>query len=400
MASIKARKSKDGKRSFLIRCMVNGVTHTRTYPGKTDPQIPETWSDKRALTEATKVAALFEEACRNNIVSNDRRTVSEYAHYILDHKAANKAIKPSTVAGYSIILDRIDEHSIAKVKLKDLTPRHLNDFYKILLSDGANKRTGKPLSPKTVHEYHVFLSMVLNEAIKENIISTNPAERAMAPKVEQKEPKFYPPEQMIKIINALKTEPAMWQAMSALFIGIGARRGEILGLRWSDIDFDNNRIFIRRNITRTHRGKPVVVTPKSDRWRVVSLSSEFMTSLLAWREEQFRGFGFEPKDGYVFAYKGPEVFINPDSITSYYDKLGRKYELGHLNPHAFRHSQASIILQSGDVVAASKRLGHAKASTTMNIYGHMMPAADREAADRVATAFLEAPIVETEKNGE
>lgn len=397
MANITMRKSKDGKRSFYIRCMVNGVTYSRTYPSRTEPPIPESWSDKRARTEATKVASLFEDACKHNTVTNDRRTVSEYATYVVNHKEASMAIKPSTVAGYLVLLDRIENDPIGKVKLRDLSPRHLNDFYERLLSPGANKKNGNSLAPKTVHEYHVLLSAVLSEAVREHIIQTNPATCATPPKVEPKEPNYYSPEQMQQIGEALMHESIFWQAMSAMFIATGARRGEILALRWSDIDFENCVICIRRNITRAKNGKTVVVTPKSSRWRIISVTPEFFDALLVWREDQVRGFGYKPADGYIFALQGPETYIRPDSVTRYYSKLGDKYDLGHLNPHAFRHSQASVILQSGDIVAASRRLGHAKPSTTMNIYGHMLPAADRGAADRIASAFLPSPKSDDEK---
>lgn len=383
MASITMRKRQNGKRTFLIRCTIKGKSFTKTYPGKTDPPIPDTWSDKRARTEATKVAALFEDECRRGLVSSDKRTLSEYAHYVLDHKAANMSIKPSTVAGYNVILERIDEYPIAKVKLCDLDAEALNDYYASLLRDGANKRTGKALSPKTVREHHSFISAVLTEAVKTRAVTSNVASLASPPKVAQKEPNYYTPEQMVKIIEATNSEPAFWRSMTYLFMGIGARRGEILALRWSDIDFEACTIFIKRNVTRAAHGKTVIVTPKSDRWRVVSVSSDFLAPLRQWREEQAAAFGGY-YDGFIFALKGPETYIQPDTITRYYARFGDKQNLGHLNPHAFRHSQASIILQSGDLVAASRRLGHAKASTTMNIYGHMLPAADRDAADRVA----------------
>ena len=85
----------------------------------------------------------------------------------------------------------------------------------------------------------------------------------------------------------------------------------------------------------------------------------------------------------------PNLPILPDTVTRYYARLSEKYNLGfHVNPHAFRHSQASIILQDGDIVSASKRLGHAQTSTTLNLYGHLMPETDRAAADRVGDAFL------------
>ena len=94
----------------------------------------------------------------------------------------------------------------------------------------------------------------------------------------------------------------------------------------------------------------------------------------------------------MFSLNDPKVPIHPDSITTYYRKLGRRCGLGAIHPHGFRHTQASILLASGDVVAASMRLGHAQKSTTLNIYGHMMPNKDKQAAELVADKLFKGNI--------
>lgn len=95
---------------------------------------------------------------------------------------------------------------------------------------------------------------------------------------------------------------------------------------------------------------------------------------------------------FVSSFPSPVSFHRtvsfPGKVLNFHIMLGDRYHLGHINPHAFRHSQASILLQDGDIVTAAKRLGHAKPTTTLNIYGHMMPQTDKEAAARVSAAFL------------
>lgn len=387
MAHITMRTNKNGHRVFRIRTEVNGTEYQTTYPAKSDPPIPASWSDKRAHTEATKAAAFFEDECRRGLVTNDKRTLSEYAHYVLSLKTNTGAIKPSTIAGYKRILRRIDSASIGRVRVRDLAVKHLNQFYQELCECGSNLQTGGVLSPKSVREHHAFISAVLHQAAREGLISFNPAQNATLPKVEHKEANFYSPERMEAIIDAVQHEPVFWQAVTYLFIGLGARRGEILGLQWSDIDFDGCRVWIRRNVILA--GNTVHIgSTKTGRDRIVSIAPDFLKPLQAWRAEQERIFGFVSISGFCFAIEDPDKTIRPDSVTRYYRRFGAQYNLGHVNPHAFRHSQASILLQDGDIVSASRRLGHSQTSTTLNLYGHMMPATDRDAAARVGAAFL------------
>ncbi len=388
MASIMMRRNGDGSRVFRIRCKVNDTVYQRTYPAKDEEPIPDSWSDKHARKEAEKVASLFEDACRHSKVSSDKRTLYEYAQYVIDLKQKTNTIKPSTAAGYTTIMNRIKVDPIGKIQVRELTPQDLNEFYSRLMSDGANLKTKKPLAPKTAREYHALISSVLTQAMTERIITIDPSERAMVPTIEQKPAEFYPPERMEKIIDAVSQEPVFWQAMTYLFIGIGARRGEILALKWDDIDFTENKIFIRRNMTRADKGRIVIVTPKTNRWRIVSIAPELLAPLKKWKIEQEEALGYTPIDAFCFSKTDPKVTIRPDSVTRYYAKLAERYHLDHIMPKAFRHSQASIILKNGDIMNAAHRLGHSKASTTMNIYGHMMPTADKTAAGEVESAFF------------
>lgn len=388
MAHISMRINSDGSRVFRIRCEVMGTEYQRTWPGRGDAAIPSTWSDKRARTEAGKVAALFETKCKMGQVSNDRRTLAEYCYYVLKLKSDTSALKPSTIDGYDGILKRIEGDKIGGMKIRDVSTRALNLFYASLAQPGSNLRTGGPLSPKSVREVHAFLSSVLHQAAKEGVIPVNTAQNATIPKVEHKEANFFSSEQMAQIVDAIKQESLIWQALTFLFIGTGARRGELLALTWPDVDFVHGCIHIHQNIVRAG-GRLVVGSPKTGKGRVVSVAPAFLEPLKAWKNEQARLFGVVRLSGYVFSLTSTEEPIMPDSVTRFYARLSEKYNMGfRCNPHAFRHSQASILLKDGDIVSASRRLGHAQTSTTLNLYGHMMPPSDIEAAARVADAFL------------
>ena len=386
MASIKMRKKKNGARIFDIRVMSGGEMFRCSFPARGDMPIPDTWSDKRARTEAEKAAVLFEAECKRGAISHDKRTFSEYATYVLELKQANNALKPSTLNEYRLLMPRIDAERLGTMKLKDISAKDLNAFYIRLSQDGANKATGGKLSSATIRKYHAFISSVLNTACKEQIISFNPAMNATPPKLEQKEANFYDADKMASILEAISLEPVFWQALTYVLIGTGARRGEISGLRWSDIDFNNRAISIQRNIIRTGGGY-IESSPKTGTGRVVSVPDAVLSALQAWKREQADIFGAFSLSGYVFANHEPMTFFRPDNITQYYGRFGARYKLGRVNPHAFRHWQASMILQGGDIVMASRRLGHSRTSTTLDIYGHLLKQNDRAAADKVGTVF-------------
>lgn len=391
MAYIQMRKNKDGSRVFRLRVESNGTEFQTTWPAKDETPIPETWSDKRARTEAGKAAARFEDEVRRGLISNDKRTLAAYCKYVLDMKGQMEALKPSTIDGYLGILRRIQADRVGSIKVRDLSTRDLNSFYLSLAQPGANLHTGGPLSAKSIRECHAFISSVLHQAAKEGILALNPATNATLPKVIHREANFFDPARMAKIIEAIQQEPTFWQAMTYLFIGTGARRGELMALTWPDVDFEHNCVHIHQSIVLA-QGRLVVGSTKTGRGRVVSVAPAFMEPLKRWKHEQAQLFGVVRLSGYVFSLTSLEAPVTPDAVTRYYARLSEKYGLDfHINPHAFRHSQASVILADGDIVSASRRLGHAQTSTTLNIYGHMMPQTDIEAAARVADAFLSVP---------
>lgn len=388
MARIEQRTNKSGQTVYRIRAQVNGREYQRTWPAKGEPPIPSGWTVKRAQKEAERQAALFEDACRRGLVSTDRRTLADYAAYVIEFKSASNNIKPSTIEGYQRLLARIKTDAIGDKRITEIRARDLNQLYNRLMGDGQNLRTGGKLSPKTIREYHALLSSVFSTAAREGLIQTNPAQYATPPKVTRTEADYYTPEQIASILDAMENEPLYWRAMTYVFIGSGARRSEVAGLQWCDIDFKNSVIHIRHAVTYTPAGGLHLGTPKTGRENALTMPGEVMQVLREWRTEQEAIQGAVHLMGFVFSLDRPTIPIHPDSITTYYRRLGQRYNLGNIHPHAFRHTQASIILQAGDIVAASARLGHSQTSTTLNIYGHLMPTKDQQAAALVESTLF------------
>lgn len=251
----------------------------------------------------------------------------------------------------------------------------------------------RTLSPKTVLEHHRLISTVLEEAAKEGLVPFNVAQRATLPKVEHREVNYFQPEEVAAIRDALEEEPIKWKTLVHLLLITGARRGEILGLKWNKVDFEGNRIYICNNILYSPDVGIYEDTPKTERSkRFISLPEETMQLLRkykAWQgQERLRLGGYYQNRDFVFCQSDGSP-MHPDSVTDWLTKFSKRHGLPHINAHAFRHTMASMLYYNGvDSVSISARLGHAQVSTTANLYAHVIEDADKKNADILSEIFL------------
>lgn len=255
------------------------------------------------------------------------------------------------------------------------------------------EKNSRTLSPKTVLEHHRLISTVLDQASREAIVPFNVASKATLPKVQKKEVNYFQPEQVAAIREALEREPVKWRTLVHLLLITGARRGEVLGLKWDKVDFEGNRIHICNNVLYASDCGIYEDTPKtatSDRY--ISLPAEtihLLRQYRAWQSgERLRLGGYYQDQGFLFAQDSGKP-MHPDNVNVWLRNFSKRHGLPHINPHAFRHSMASLLYFNGvDSVSISKRLGHAQVSTTANIYAHVMEAADKKNADILADVLL------------
>ena len=249
----------------------------------------------------------------------------------------------------------------------------------------------KPLSDKTILEHHRLISMIMALAEKELLVPYNPAAKATPPKVSKKEADYFQPEEVMEIVKALEDVPIKWKAMAYILIDTGCRRGELMGLQWSNVDLDKGIMMIKQALLYTKAKGVYVGPPKTGRPRAVCLAPETITVLKKWKTEQLRtkilhgniwqdtGFVFTKDDGTV---------MHPDSITDWLNKFSEANDLPHIHPHAFRHTVASILISNGiDPVTTANELGHANANTTQAIYAHQIARARAEASGVRAGVF-------------
>lgn len=410
MANLQERRDKSGKLvSYSIRVhRGRGADGKQLKPWTATVEVSPTWTEKSARKKAEAFAATFEKECKEGTASDSRLKFEEYANYVIGLKEQN-GVKHSTIVRYKELSTRIFP-AIGHIKLRELRTDQLNSLYLSLAKPGQNKRTGGGLSAKTIVEHHRLISTILDQACKEQLIPFNPASRATLPKVSKKEVNYFQPEEVAAIREALEKEQIeveqaeedkpgskkniiKWRTITELLIMTGARRGEILGLKWSAVDFEANRLHICNNILYSPDRGIYEDTPKTEQSnRYISVPAETMRLLRQYQmwqnAERLRLGEYYNYQGFVFSQDNGQP-MHPDSVTDWLAKFSKKYNLPHINPHAFRHTMASTLYFNGmDSVSISKRLGHAQVSTTANIYAHVMEAADQKNADILADVFL------------
>ena len=399
MANIRPRKNKDGKIiSYQIRVFRGkDMTGKQLKPYVMNWKVPKDMTQAKILKEVNKVATIFEKQCKDGIVSTENVRFCDYADYVISIKERDG--KRRTIERYKELLGRINQY-IGNLKLKDIKSEHLNKFYLELSKKGSNLRTGGILSAKTIQEYHRLIHTILAQAVKEDLVLFNVADKSTPPKVEKKEAEAFTIDEMKEIVSCLNNEPLKWRLMTYLLISTGARRGEVMGLKWINIDFINYKIKIK---TTLYYAKDIGVyedTPKTHQSRVVDIDVHVTKLLREYMEVQQELFKAQNKtwspDNFVFLQDDLKPCI-PDCINGYLKRFEKKYNLPHINPHKFRHTQASILYASNiNPIKISKRLGHSNLSTTQDIYTHLIDESQADETNAITT-LIYSSVEEEEK---
>ncbi len=335
-----------------------------------------------------KLKAAIEESKDLNISRADQFTLAEWLRYWLDNYG-KVYLRPSSLTNYTGFLDnQITNDKIASIKLNKLTTNDLQQFYNRMSESGRVQRKesqNKPkgLSAKTVRNIHCFISHAMNRAVDEKLISENPASRCILPKKAQKEIEILPLTDLQKFFEEAKKSGVFELYFTELATGL--RRGELLGLKWTDIDFTANSIYIQRQITRTDGEVKESPLKTKNAYRQIIVPPEVSQIL---KEKKDRENGFSE---YVFSSPtgGP---ISPDSVLKMLHRVLKRAGLEKVRFHALRHTFATMALQNGvDVKTLSGLLGHYSAGFTLDTYGHITPAMKQDAAEKVGS-FLSAAL--------
>ena len=286
-------------------------------------------------------------------------------------------VRPSSHQTYKGYIENHIKPNMGDIPLEKLTTLDLQRLYKTLLSRGRvdrleSKGQPKGLSPKTVRNIHQILSAALKLAQEQRIILTNPAEGCALPKVEHREMKTLPVEQLQSFLREAKDSGVF--ELYYLELATGLRRGELLGLKWEDIDLEHGDLRVRRQIARID-GR-VVEAPLKTRnaYRTLPLAEDTVSIL----EEQKKKVGSSP---WVFPSATGDP-ISPDSVLHMLHRVLKRAGLPEVRFHDLRHTFATLALQNGvDIKTVSGMLGHFSAGFTLDTYAHVTTSAQKAAAN-------------------
>jgi integrase len=302
--------------------------------------------------------------------------------------AVKATIRPST---YNSYVQHVECHivpHIGTVKLQKLSGSQVNALYAELAETGRKDGT-TGLSPMTIHHVHACLHKACKDAVRWGRISRNPLDAADPPRKKgdgAKEMRTWTKEQLKAFLGSVKDErlSPLWHTIAMT----GMRRGEAIGLRWSDVDLEGGRLAVRRALI--PNGREVIVSePKTVKGRrVIAIDPGTIEVLKAQAARQLE----EQNDwddgwvetGLVFTVENGAA-LDPESISRYWRQAVKKSMLPSIRLHDLRHTHATLALQAGiHPKVVSERLGHATISITLDTYSHAIPAMQEEAAALIA----------------
>lgn len=393
MAAITHRKNKSGEIiSYTIRVYRGYDSSGKRLKPYTITYKPDSgMTPKQVEKELNRRAIQFEDECKTGLVGTAANLkLSDFAPIYLS--SMQEKLSPTVYGSYMRILDTLILPALGHIKLTELKPVHVQQFIKQLSNMPKLKRNGEPetsgekLSPATVRRKLAVLQSMLTLATKLGYISTNPADakRLTLPKMARPEIEIFTRQQASYILQCLKDESLQFQTMIQLAIFTGAREGELVGLKFSDINFTTRKMTISRSAYKL-KGEPVKTKPpKSGKARTVTLNAsciELLQKLSQQHQlEEMRLGTAWNGDDWVFTQWDGSI-MHTQTPSRQFDKFLKRHNIPHRKFHSLRHTSATLLLYNGtDLKTVQERLGHADFTTT-NKYLHLVEQADADAVD-------------------
>lgn len=376
-------------KSWVYQYNENGARKTRRFKKKSDANL-----FIRSLAAEDVPAAVPEEA-----PPEDRGvTVGAWLDRWLEHYA-RPTVKLSTYCSYELYIRAHIKPALGREYLRELTVDDLQDFFNDRKQNGNLKGDGG-LSAKTLTNMRNMLHLALAQAVQNGLLPSNAVEGVRLPRAEKKEMRVLDREEQEKLIAAARSveEPAAFGIVFDLFTGI--RIGELCGLRWENVQLDEQtfRICETRNRLPNHdddidastsvRTLPTTKTDNSR--RTVYLLDELYRDLVEYKAEQDKIAEEHPgynAGGYVFCQPNGQPY-EPRTYQDLFKRCVKRAGIRDANFHALRHTFATRSLEQGmDVVTLSRLLGHANPSITMDKYGHALEDHKRSSIQRLGKLY-------------
>ncbi len=423
MANCTLKTNSEGYQYYEIR-----VRRGRGLPTlSTTWYVPDGWSKRAIDRELEKVAAEFERKAKaGEIISRKEQkelaalAEAEAAKICTFQQYAEKVYLPALkITASKHTIDNFERNlknhiypRLGQMKITDITTADITALLLAEQSSGnmaapkkaqnrKNTKTQKKetdqntgLKISSVTKLYCILRLIFKKAYLEDMISKNPMDKVIKPKAtkaegkEAKNVEFYTEEELIRIMDLIEQEPLQWRTYIRLLIDTGCRRGEACGLRWCDVDFEDNCVVFAPTLAYTPEAGIYLDTPKNGKARKVYIDPE-ITELLKKLKKSQKVTTFDKK-GYVFTQsEDSSLPMHPDTPTRYFKNFGDRYHMNRFHPHKLRHSFVSIALTNGaDPVSVSQKVGHSDVAVTLRVYSHASDNSQKRANDIFRSALM------------
>ncbi len=313
----------------------------------------------------------------------ERITLGEYLERWLPTQ--RQPLAPSTFSSYQANIRLHVLPYIGSIPLQRLIREDLDGLYATLLADGRHNKGGGPLSAKTVRLVHAVIHKALADATRKGSVTRNVAGLADPPKLTTRaRPKMrvWTADELRRFLELIEGH----HLYDAFYVkaNTGMRRGEVLGLTWRVIDFDNGRLAVTQNVTAPNYHVTVSDVKSAHSLRTIDLDQRTIAVLRSWRRHQLEHDmetgARTDESGFVFAKHNGDP-LHPDYFSQAFERLIAKMDLPRIRLHDLRHTHATLLLKEGvPPKVVSERLGHSSVAFTMQVYQHVLPGMQADAA--------------------
>lgn len=380
-------KPKSKCRKWQLRVPIGLNPRTGKYQQKTRV-IEGTFTQAKA-----DLREFIKEIEHDEVQGRTSYTFEEYCGRYLEIRAAKKEVAPTTQMRQEWQFKAAIRH-IGKVNLAAVTPTMLDDMYIAMLK--GDTLSGKPSSGSYVNQIHDNITLVFEHAIKEGILVKNPCHSASPPKMDTREKRAMKPEQIQELIEGLDPEVPR-ECAYLIAITMGLRRGEVCGLSWKDVDFENGIVDVSRSLdglgnlkeTKTKAGMRLLPLPEVTRDALLRQKAAQAAQFA--RTNQWR----KPEEGYLKQTEDTPVVathygerVTPGSLSRWWSLDRDRFGLNGWSFHELRHSYLTLLALNGVHPKVMQELaGHYSSQITMDIYTHVNLDAKKEAVAAVSKVF-------------
>ena len=291
---------------------------------------------------------------------------------------AKNSVRPNTGHQYAQIVTQHIVPMLGNIKLQDLRPDQIQKLYTEKLASG--------ISPRTTRVIHAVIHRALNHALRQGLVIRNVSDAVTLPKVPRKEMQTLDDYQVRQLVQA--AEGSGIQTLLWIAVTTGLRKGELLGLKWSDLDWQTGKLKIQRQLQRRKGEGLIFCEPKSASGRrAITLGETTMNRLREYKEGQYlerlqMGDAWEENNLIFPSPKGTP--LDQSNMDKVFKECLQEAGLPEIRFHDLRHTAATLMLQQGiHPKVVQERLGHSDISLTLNTYSHVLPSMQDEAAEKM-----------------